>query len=222
MWQFGYNACHMLKLEAKIRERKSKTAGKEMSAVYYGPKEKSTPISISPKDFKKLWQSAGESSVFSLSVGGKDLEALIHDVDTHPVTGEPRHADFYIIEKGKKVSVNVPLEFTGVAPAVKELAGILVKVLYEIEIEALPKDLPHNIEVDISALIDFEKHIFVKDIKLPSGVEVLTNPEEIVVMVQEAKEEVIEETVAPDLSSIEVEKKGKEAETAEEAEPAGE
>ena len=200
-------------LEAKERTNDPYKTRQEglIPAVFYGPKEKSTPIAIYMSAFKKLWHGSGESSIVTLKVGGKELEALIHDVDKNPVTGEPIHADFYIIEKGKKVSVNVPLEYVGVSPAVKDLGGILVKVLYEIEIEALPKDLPHNIEIDISTLTDFDKQILLKDIKMPEGVTFLGNEEEVVAMAREAKEEVIEEVVAPDLSTIEVEKKGKEA-----------
>ena len=199
-------------LEAKKREggnledlRKSG----DMPAVFYGPKEEATPIAVRLAEFKKAWKDTGESSILTLKVDGKELESLIHDVSTHVVSGEPLHADFYIIEKGKKVSVKVPLEFIGVSPAVKDLGGVLVKVIHEIEVEALPKDLPHSIDIDISVLSDFEKQIAVKDIKLPSGVEVVGNPEEMVAMVHAPKEEVIEDTVAPDLSTIEVEKKGK-------------
>jgi large subunit ribosomal protein L25 len=179
-------------------------------AVYYGPKETATPITLSGAIFKKIWRDAGESSVLTLKVDGKELEALIHDVSSHPVSGEPEHVDFYIIEKGKKVTVTVPLEFIGTSPAVKDMGGVLMKVAHEIEIEAMPKDLPHSIDVDISILDNFDKQITVGDIKLPNGVEVVGNIEEVVAMVHEAKEEVIEEVEAPDLSTIEVEKKGKE------------
>ena len=213
-----YNTLYMLMLEAVKRNKKEKIKEGYIPAVFYGLKEPSESISISTRDFKRVWDGAGESSIISLKVAGKEHEALIHDVDFHPVSGEPRHADFYVIEKGKKVTVDVPLEFIGVAPAVKELGGVLVKVLYEIEIEALPKDLPHQIDVDLSSLVDFEKTIAVKDLKFPEGVVPTENPEEIIAMVHEAKEEVIEEVPAPDLSSIEVEKKGKEEEPPENAE----
>jgi large subunit ribosomal protein L25 len=180
-----------------------------MPAVFYGRKEASTPITISTKDFKKIWRAAGESSVIVLEGDGEDHEALIHDIDLNPVTGEPRHADFYIIEKGKKVTVSIPIEFVGVSPAVKELGGSLVKVVHELEVEAFPKDLPQQIEVDISGIADFETHITVKDIKLPSGVTTTADGEEVVALVAEAKEEPEEEAAPIDLSSIEVEEKGK-------------
>ena len=130
-----------------------------MPAVFYGPKEETTPVTISEKDFVKVWREAGESSVIELSGVGDAKEVLIHEVDVDPVSGTPRHADFYVIEKGKKVTVGIPLTFEGVAPAVKELGGILVKVMHEIEIEVMPKDLPHDIVVDISSPKHFDSQI---------------------------------------------------------------
>jgi large subunit ribosomal protein L25 len=187
-------------------------------AVFYGHKQISTSISIKEVDFLKVWKQAGESSVVNLKGDGIDLEVLIQDVDLDPVTDNVRHADFYVIEKGKKVKVDVPLEFIGVAPAVKDLGGILVKVLHELEIEAMPKDLPHNLSVDISSLLTFEDSIFAKDVVLPAGVSLLTNPDEVIASVAQAVEEVVE--AAPvDLTAIEVEKKGKEVKEGEVATP---
>src|ERR1017187_4770252 len=105
-----------------------RSAGK-MPAVFYGPKEESTSVSVVAKEFKKVWKQAGESSVIILKEGAKEHEALIYAVDVHPLSGEPRHADFYVIEKGKKVKVRVPLTFSGVSPAVKDKGAILIKVL---------------------------------------------------------------------------------------------
>lgn len=179
-------------------------------AVFYGHKQNSTSISVKEVDFLKAWKQAGESSVINLTGNDIDLEVLIQDLDLDPVTDAVRHVDFYVIEKGKKVTVHVPVEFTGVAPAVKDLGGILVKVLHELEIEAMPKDLPHNLVADVSGIATFEDRVFAKDIVLPSGVTLLTNPEDVVASVAQAVEE--KEEVAPvDLTAIEVEKKGKEA-----------
>lgn len=204
----------MLKLKVENRDKSQKIDGLrkagKMPAVFYGKKDKSTPITITKAEFRKVWKLAGESSVIELVGTGIDAQALIYDVDLDPVTDEPRHADFYVFEKGKKITISVPLEFIGVAPAVKDLGGTLVKVMHEIEIEAMPKDLPHNINVDISLLVNFDSQIIAKDIKLPEGVTLLTKSDEVVVSVYETKEEV--EEVAPiDLASIEVQKKGKEA-----------
>jgi len=181
-----------------------------MPAVFYGPKEASTSIAVPVKEFKKVWKKAGESSVIILKEGNNEHEALIHEVDVHPLSGEPRHADFYVIEKGKKVSVHVPLIYVGVSPAVKDKGGILVKVHREIEIEAAPRDLPHELSVDISKLVEFSDVVHAKDIILPKGVDLKINPEEVVTSISEPREEKEEAPAAIDMSAIEVEAKGKE------------
>ena len=206
-------------LNIRIRQGKKTLTtlrkGGEMPAVFYGPKETSTPIVFSIAEFKKLWKKAGESTVVVLKGEDGEKEALIYDVDFDPITGEPRHADFYVMEKGKRVEVAVPLEFVGVAPAVKELGGVLVKALHELEIESLPKDLPHAIEIDVSSLVDFESNILAKDIKLPAGVALKTNPEEVVASTSEAKEEPEAPVAEMTIADIEVEKKGKKEEEGE-------
>lgn len=213
----------MFKLKVEKRDSKEslgalRKSGK-MPAVFYGPKETSTPIKLTIVDFKKALKTAGESTVISLEGAGIEVDALIHDFDLDPVTDMPIHADFYAIEKGKKLSVDVPLEFTGVSPAIKDLGAVLVKVLHEVEIEALPKDLPHKLEVDISGLVGFDSVLTAKDIKLPTGVELKIKLDEVIASVYEPKEEVVE-TTPIDLSSIEVEKKGKEAKEGAEGETA--
>ena len=167
------------------------------------------PISLSLGDFLKVWKEAGESTVVTLETGDGSKESLIHDVDLDPVSGTPLHADFYVFEKGHKVEVALPIEFTGVSSAVKDLGGTLVKVLHELKVEAMPKDLPHNIAVDISALAQFGDQILARDITLPNGVELKVSPEEVVLTVSAPREEKEEEAAPVDLSSIEVEKKGK-------------
>lgn len=204
------------KRDLKLTPEKVRATG-SMPAVFYGPKEASTAISISAKEFGKVWKKAGESSVIILKdASGAEHEALIHEVDVHPLSGEPRHADFYVIEKGKKVEVSVPLVFSGVSSAVKDKAGILVKVHREIEIEAAPRDLPHDIVVDISKLVELTDVIKAGDLALPKGVELKINPDEVIASIAVAKEEVEEAPAAIDMSAIEVEKKGK-AETEGEA-----
>jgi large subunit ribosomal protein L25 len=197
----------MLTIQFETRDTKkslpAERKGGNVPAVFYGPKEKSTPILVKETEFKKVWKEAGESSIIVLKNGGEEHEALIQDVDIHPVTGIPRHADFYVIEKGKKLEVAVPLEFVGVSGAVKDLGGTLVKVLHELDIEALPKDLPHHVEVDISLLSGLDSQILAKDLKLPAGVEMKADADEVVAAIAVAKEEV-EEAPAADISAIEV------------------
>ena len=210
----------MLILTAELRDMKIspdaiRRQGK-IPAVFYGPKEKNTSIVVPTIDFIKVFKKAGESSVIILKEGKNEHEVLIQDIDIHPVTGAPRHADFYVIEKGKKVKVNVPLIFEGISPIVKEKGAILVKVARDLEIEAAPKDLPSDLKVDISSLIDYSSTIVAGDIKLPAGVILVSGPEEIIASIAEAKEE-LEETKPIDMSTIEVEKKGKIEKEGEEA-----
>lgn len=216
----------MLTLEAQKRNTKTDKIGtlREkglIPAVLYGKKTESTPITLSQKQFISIWKDAGESTVVSVKTPEGEFEALIHDIDIDPVTDLPRHADFYVFEKGQKIEVKVPIEFVGTSTAVKELGGVLVKVLYEVNIEALPKDLPKSIEVDISSLLNFGDQITAKDIVMPQGVALQENLEEVVVLVTEPKEEEVEETPI-DISQIEVEKKGKEAKEGEEGTAEGE
>ena len=187
----------------------------EIPAVFYGAGKTSTSISLSIVEFKKIWREAGESSTVKISLDDNNIDVLIHEVQVHPVTEEPIHVDFLVIDMDKKIRVNVPLEFIGISNAVKNGLGNLVKVLYEIEVEALPKDLPHNLEIDIAKLETVEDQIFVSDIKLPTGVAIIANEHEVVASIVLQVEE--KEEVAPsiDLSAIEVEKKGKKEEEGE-------
>ena len=178
-------------------------------AVVYGPKHPVEHVSVSLPEFKKVLRDAGESTVIELTGLGKNVQALIHEVDLDPVTNLPRHADFYAIEKGAKVEVAVPLSFVGESFAVKTGAN-LVKVMHELPIEAEAADLPHEIEVDISVLAAVGDQIHVKDLKLPKGVITTVEAEEVVALAQEVAQEADEETAAPDMDAIEVEKKGKE------------
>ena len=142
---------------------------------------------------------------------------MIHEVQVDPVKDHPIHVDFLAIDINKAIKVKVPLEFVGVSDAVKSGTGILIKVLHELEIEALPKDLPRGLNADISKLKTLNDRILVKDIELPLGVKAVALPETVIAAISEQKEEKLEEVaVAPDLSQIEVEKKGKEEEKKEE------
>jgi large subunit ribosomal protein L25 len=183
----------MLEIQVKERDTKKKPDALRESgvlpAVFYGPKEETTPVELNAKDFEKVWKETGGSAIVVLKGVGDDKEALIHEVDVHPVHGNPQHADLYVIERGKKISVEIPLEFVGEAPA--ERAGhTIVKVMHEVEIEVRPAELPQNFEIDISKMREIGDHISVKDIKLPESGEFVTDPEETIVSVKETIEEV--------------------------------
>lgn len=203
----------MFKIKAEKREKNEKLDALRKSgkipAVFYGVGQDTTSISVPNIEFKKIWRDAGESSAIQISMPAGNIDVLIHEVQVDPVTDEPVHIDFLAIDMKKKIKVGVPLEFTGISNAVKSGIGNLVKVLHEIEVEALPADLPHSLIVDISSLEGIDNQIFVSDIKLPNGVTAITHGTEVVASIIAQVEEK-EETAPVDLSSIEVEKKGKE------------
>ncbi len=202
----------MFAIKAKKRGENEKLdvlrKGGEIPAVFYGAGKKATSVSVSVIEFKKVWREAGESSAIKIKTPDGEVDVLIHEVQVDPITDEPIHIDFLAIDMKKKIRVKVPIVFEGVSSAVKSGIGNLVKTLHEVEIEALPADLPQKLAADISKLETLKDQIFVSDIKLPVGVIVTSGGAEVVASIVEQVEE--KEEVAPvDLSAIEVEKKGK-------------
>ncbi len=187
-------------------------------AVVYGPKQETVSISVPKQEFIKAFKDAGESTTVTLMVDGAKHDVLIHDVDYDPVAHTPRHVDFYAVDMNKPIEVSVPLEFEGVAPAVKGNIGTLVKVMHEVQIEALPKDLPHSISVDMSGLTGLDSQIAAGDLVLPKGVTLITSADEVVAAIASLAADEPTDAPAMDLSAIEVEKKGKKEEEAPAAE----
>lgn len=180
-----------------------------LKAVYYSSKVKPEAIFVDAIEFEKIYREAGKSSVINLD-GDKKLQAIVQDVAYDPVRYEPNHVDFYIVEKGAKIDAEVPLEFIGVSEAVKTLGGNLTKVMHELHIEAEADKLPHNLQVDISALTDLDSVIKVKDLKLPSGVTLYhTDEEAIIASIALAVEEDLSTPTEVDMDSVEVAEKGK-------------
>ncbi len=190
-----------------------RSAGK-LPAVMYGPKEESTPLTLDKIEFEKVLKQAGESSVIVLKGLAKDKEVLVHEVSFDPLRGGATHVDFYAVEAGKEITIHVPLEFVGEAPATKR-GGTLTKALHEIEVTCTPSNLPQHIDVDVSSLDDFEKQIQVKDLVVPKGVKIENDLEDVIALVQAVEEEAEAPVEAVDMNAIEVEKKGKTEEPAE-------
>lgn len=160
-----------------------------LPAVIYGEGVKSEPLSILYKDFEKIYKEAGESTLIGLDVDGKPYNVLIHDIRRDPITGKPIHADFYSVRMDKEIKTKVPVEFFGESPAVKNEGGILVKVMQEVEVEALPQNLPHSIRIDITSLAKFEDRILARDMLLPDGVKISVGMEEVVALVEPPRSE---------------------------------
>jgi len=208
----------MLTLSAKIRKergRKVKTLRKReiLPAILYGPELKETQaLELDFKSFEKIYKETGGSSLISLEIGKKKIPVLIQEVQYDSLTEKPIHIDFYQPRLEEEIGAKVSLVFEGEAPAVKDLGGTLVKNISEVEVKALPQNLPKEIRVDVGVLKTFEDNILIKDLKLPKGIKIIKEPGEIVASVVPV-EKVEEELVKPIEEKVEeVEKIEKEKE----------
>ena len=210
-------------LNAKKREifgkhNESLRATGWVPAVVYGHEIKPLSISVSLKELHKIYKAAGESTIIDLKVDGEKepLKVLIKDVQHDPISDDLLHADFYKADLSEKVSVSVPIKVTGESPIVKSGQGIVLTLLNEIEVEALPLDLPHEIEISVAALTEIGQSITVKDLPLDhSKVSVVAhNPEDLVVKIDYAVQLEKEEEVKT-VEEVEVLKEKKEEEGAE-------
>lgn len=168
-----------------------------MPAELFGHGIKNTHISVSQKDFAKLYKVAGEHELVNVALeDGKTTPTLITNAQRDAISGIFLSADFYAVRMDEKLTVNIPIEFIGEAPA--EKAGFpIIKVLDEVEVETLPGNMPHKFTVDLSVLTDIGQSIHVKDIKIPKGVEMLLPEEAVIATVGEkTAEEVVEEKPA--------------------------
>lgn len=200
-----------IQLKASVRDIKKQSVKAlrkqgQIPAVLYGHNVKNHPLAVNANDFEKVLRKAGESTIIDLLTDdGKQHPVLIQEVQRHIVKSTLQHVDFYEVNMHEKLTATVALEFIGEANAVKALGGTLMKNLNEVEVECLPADLPHNIEVDISTLNTFDDAILVKDLKVPGKVTILTSAEETVAKVQPPRD-VEAELAAPvveDVSAVE-------------------
>lgn len=202
----------MIELKAKLRTelgRKTNALRRAgfLPAVVYGEGVLSQSLAVPYKDFDKAYKEAGESTLLALDVDGKKYNVLIHDLAHDPIKGNPIHADFLAVRMDKTIKTKVLLEFVGESPAVKNEGGILVKVLSEVEVEAFPQDLPHELRVDLSPLAVFEARLRIKDVILPKGVKILADQDEIICLVEppRSEEELAELKQAPPAAAEPVE-----------------
>ncbi len=235
----------MLTLKATIR----KDLGKKVKnlrkmgiapAVLYGPKTESLSLEINLKEFEKIYAAAGGSSLITLAIakgedeatasspsdnlGSKKFLVLIHAVAIDAISQKPIHIDFYQPRLDEEIAANIPLVFEGGSLAVKDLGGTLIKNIHEVQVKALPQNLPHEIKVNIEKLKTLQDVVLIKDLILPQGVKIIRDQQEIVasVVLPEKVEEELAKPVEEKVEEVEKvgEKKKGEEEEAEKAEPA--
>lgn len=205
------------KLEAKKREGSANITRSKgfVPGIIYGKGFENVKIALEKVNFLRLYKDAGTSNLIDVAIEKeKGVKTLIHEVQLDPITSEIIHVDFFKVNMKEKIHAEIPLVFVGDSPAVIQLEGSLITSKDSIEVECLPSDLFPELEVDISGLDDFEKNIKISDLKVPAGVEILDDTEEMVAFVQEPRSEEemeeLEAEVVEDVSAIEVENKGEE------------
>jgi len=209
----------MLQLNTETRNifgKKLKNSKKEgkIPAVVYGKGKESKPLFVNLNEFKKIWKNIEEATIVKLKGGSSD-DVLVYDTEKDPVRGEFIHVDFYALDVDKPITADVKIIYEGVSPAVKEKGGVLVKVLHTLEIEALPKDFPHEIKIDVSKLINIGDRIIVKDLVFGKSVKINSKEDQIIVLAKPHAEEKVDETPRT-IEDVELsEKKGKKEEEGE-------
>lgn len=194
-----------LVLKAENREKLGGSSSRQilgqdyLPVIVYGPKKENLNLKVKYQEFVKIFNEAGESQVINLEVGDKNIPVLIHEVQHEPITGKITHADFYQFQADHKFIVEVPIHLTGESKAVKEKGATLVNVMDHIEVECLASNLISEVSVDISKLEDYNDSIHVSDLKVPEGVEIITEKDQVIIIAkankveEEPKEEVATE-----------------------------
>lgn len=203
--------------EIQLQANKRTIVGKQVNAlrreglipaIVYGGKEEPIPVELDAKDAIKILNETSTSTLITLKVGKANHRVLLRDIQYDVIRRFPIHVDFLRVEMDTAIRTTVPIDFIGEAPGVKEQGGVLVTGLDELEIEALPSDLPDKVTVDLEVLEEIDSMITVADVFVGKGVEVLTEPEEVIAHIvyqeieeieEEEVEAVVEAPVEPEL-----------------------
>lgn len=219
-------------LKSKLRKEIGKKVKKFrqdglVPAVVYGKKIPSKNLWVNLREFEKAYGQAGENTIIELDMGGKNkVNVLIYDTQLNPLNENFSHIDFFQIRMDEKIETEIPLEFMGEAPAVKELGGVLVKNMDEVSVSCFPADLPSKMDVNIEKLKTFDDRFNVSDLEVSEKVKILLEPESIIALVAPPRSEEelaeLDEKIEEDVSKVEgVKDKEEEAEGEEKKEEEG-
>jgi len=215
-----------MELKAILRDTKKnpKQYLKEgyIPAELYGKGIENIHVAVNQKEFTDVLKAAGESTIIDLVLEKENKKeahsVLIYEIQRHYLSHQPIHIDFYQVQKGQKIKAHIPIEFVGESPAVKNLGGVLVKNMDEVEVEALPQDLPRSFVVDITKLDAIDSKICIKDLNLPATIKTSAASETAIVLVVPPREEEVVSAPAESISEVKIETEEKKAERKEEKE----
>jgi large subunit ribosomal protein L25 len=200
--------------ELVLNARPRKVVGKQVKAlrrsgllpaVLYGAGVEPTSLELDGREASRLLARTTGATLIDLKVDGQTHKVLVREIQRHAVRRDIQHVDFLKVAMDQTIRAQVPVELVGEAPAVKTLGGVLVTILNEIEVEALPGDLPDRISADLERLAKIDDSITVRDLVVGEGVRVLTSPDEVIVHVIYEAAEVVEEVVEAAPAEIEPE-----------------
>ena len=175
-----------------------------LPAVVFGHGIASIPVSLDGHEFDHVRRTAHSNTIFELKIDGKDVHrVLIHGVQVDPRNRKLLHVDLFELKSGEEVTVEIILHTTGESYAVARLGGTLLHNIDRIKVRALPENLPDSIEFSIEGRDDFEKSIHLRDLPMPAGVTLLSDPDEVVAKV--AAPHVVEEPVVAEVAEEPVE-----------------
>lgn len=195
--------------EIKLSATKRDIIGKDLKKIrkeglvpanVYGKKTKSQALTLKKEEFDKVFSQAGETSVVKLLIEGEKEERpiLVQNIQLHPVTEEVLHIDLRQIILTEKVTAKIPVEMIGESPAASQKLGILIQTVSEIEVEALPMDLPEKFVVDVSTLNNVGDEIKVSGLPVDKKVELKVDGDLVIVKIDAlADEEVVVAPVEP-------------------------
>lgn len=190
-----------------------------LPANIYGKEFKSTSVQVPLKDFQAIFNIVHETGLVDLTLDSQTIPVLIHNVQINPRTQNTVHADFFKVNLKEKITARVPVVAIGEPKAVADKVGLLEQPVSEVEVEALPTDLPENIEVNVENLAQVDEQIMVSDIKVPDGVAILNEASQVVFKIGELVTKEMEEQMAADEAAAAEATAEAQAEAAEGEEP---
>jgi large subunit ribosomal protein L25 len=184
------------------RSRRLHGEGK-LAAVVYGHNTEATPLVLDRLEFQKVFIKSGRTHLVELLVDGERSEkVLVREIQTHPRRLGPTHVDFYQVSLEEKITVEVPVHLTGESAAVKRGDADVLQPIHMVRVECLPTDIPEAFVVDLTPLEDIESELRISDLKVPKGVTVLVEPEELVVKIVHRRELKVEEEVPAETALV--------------------
>jgi large subunit ribosomal protein L25 len=187
-----------MQLNASTRQLIGKRARRlyregKLPAIVYGHSAAATPLTLDRLEFQKVFVKSGRTHLVDLLIEGKTEKVLVREIQTHPRRNGPIHVDFYQVNLEEKIRVEVPVHLAGESAAVKRGDADILQPIHELEVECLPSDIPEHFEVDLGPLAEIDSELRVSELRVPKGVTILADPEELVVKIVHKRELKVEE-----------------------------